>query len=315
MKIKLYTLLALAFTTAILAQNPEDKTTYLDSLFAETTFENHYYVKVIENHYKKQSSYKAKTYLKTGTLHSEAYFSDKDALSNAGVETIYYTNGNKKSQSNYEKSKPIGRFLSWYENGNRKVEGEHFIIEKADVQETVLKINQFWDSNNNQNVVDGNGYYDEIEKSNIASGKIKNGLRDSIWTGINNEHKFRFTETYENGLLKSGTSIDSKNISHNYKKVMQQPESEKGMKDFYTYVMKNFKIPEEESINGKVMVAFLIDENAKIVEAKIEKSLHPAVDDEALRIIHAYPNWKVAELRGVKIKAWLRLPISIQNGN
>ncbi|TRX22495.1 hypothetical protein FNW25_14400 [Flavobacterium franklandianum] len=88
-----------------------------------------------------------------------------------GQFVSFYENGNRKSIANYKKDRIYGDYYELYENGNKKLDGDY--IESKVKLETSLKINQFWNSKNIQEVIDGNGNYEEIKDGYFASGDKK----------------------------------------------------------------------------------------------------------------------------------------------
>lgn len=70
----------------------------------------------------------------------------------------------------------------------------------------------------------------------------------------------------------------------------------------YTYL----RYPEDcvlEGIQGRVLVDFIIDEKGRVGNVKVLRSLDPRLDEEAVRVISASPNWKPGKLRGNKVKS------------
>jgi periplasmic protein TonB len=62
-------------------------------------------------------------------------------------------------------------------------------------------------------------------------------------------------------------------------------------------------------IEGKVVVAFMVDENGKISDATIIESLHKLCDQEAIRLVKSMPAWTPGEKNGVKTTQKYTLPI------
>lgn len=90
---------------------------------------------------------------------------NKEGDTKEGETTYYYKNGRKKSVTNYVKGRVNGKDLEWYDNGNKKLEGE-YIEDKKKKRTAQHKINQFWDITGIQKVTDGNGEtytYTEVE--------------------------------------------------------------------------------------------------------------------------------------------------------
>ena len=58
----------------------------------------------------------------------------------------------------------------------------------------------------------------------------------------------------------------------------------------------------ENGIQGRVLVDFIIDENGKVKNVSVRKGVHESLDEEAVRVISASPNWKPGRLKGKKVK-------------
>ncbi|MGL5684086.1 MAG: energy transducer TonB [Marinifilaceae bacterium] len=57
------------------------------------------------------------------------------------------------------------------------------------------------------------------------------------------------------------------------------------------------------------MVSFIIDETGKVCNPKVERSVDPILDKEALRVISMMPNWKPGKQRGKPVKVSQIMPI------
>ena len=81
------------------------------------------------------------------------------------------------------------------------------------------------------------------------------------------------------------------------------------------WVYKYLKYPEQavrEGIQGKVLVNFVVDEKGKVTNVQVLKGVDPLLDDEALRVIKASPDWKPGLVRGQKVKAELSLYVEFR---
>lgn len=75
------------------------------------------------------------------------------------------------------------------------------------------------------------------------------------------------------------------------------PEFPGGTKSLVEYVVKNTRYPKEllsDSIEGRVIVQFVVDEEGKVCSPVVLRSLHPLMDAEALRIVRSMPRWEPA---------------------
>ena len=79
----------------------------------------------------------------------------------------------------------------------------------------------------------------------------------------------------------------------------------------YTYM----KYPQEavrDGIQGRVQVDFIIDESGKVRDVKVLKGADPLLDEEAVRIVSASPQWKPGRVRGQKVKSEMTLYIEFR---
>jgi hypothetical protein len=309
MKIK-SSLLLLFFATFCGAQTANDKVVFLDSLWIETTEGNHKYYRVIEGFAIQKPEYQVITYYKSGKIQMKGTLDDKYTQSRSGVFTGYYENGNRSSFKKFEKSFPIGDFYTWYDNGKLRSEGEYLPQAKGEpFGSAPVRIKQYWTKDGVQKVKDGSGYYKEMDLPISTSGKIVNGLKDSIWTGCDFKLKITFSEQYQNGELVSGESKDMGGILNKYSKVFVSPKPKNGLSHFYEYISKNFRRPTGET--GKLIVKFLVETDGSISHFEVLKSAGTKMDEEAKKVVSAYGSWDVGTLRGVKIPWSYSLPITI----
>ena len=69
----------------------------------------------------------------------------------------------------------------------------------------------------------------------------------------------------------------------------------------YTYL----RYPQDavdEGVQGRVLVDFVIDERGKVGHVKVARGVDPRLDDEAVRVVAASPDWKPGMFRGKKVK-------------
>ncbi|GAP72168.1 TonB protein [Candidatus Symbiothrix dinenymphae] len=88
-----------------------------------------------------------------------------------------------------------------------------------------------------------------------------------------------------------------------------------GERAMMKFIANNLKYPEEckeASIQGRVYIKFIIDESGKVICPRILKSLHPAADEEALRVVKIMPDWKPASNNDIPCKICYTLPITFK---
>lgn len=75
-----------------------------------------------------------------------------------------------------------------------------------------------------------------------------------------------------------------------------------GLPKLFKFVGKNLLYPQyaqENGIQGKVYVDFVIDTDGSIIDVKVAKGVEKHLDDEAIRIVNKMP--KMETLGGLKV--------------
>jgi len=291
-------------------QTKNDKIIYLDSLWNETTIQNYKYLRVIKEYTLDKKEYVVNDYYDSGKIQMIGKTTDSDKLIRTGQFAYYYKNGNREKIINYIKNKPVGITLELYENGGKKLEAEYIKEKKND--SSILIIKNYWDENNNQKVIDGNGIYEEHEKGFNNKGKIKNGFYDGLWEGYDKKIGYTFSENYENGKFISGVSIDSNKVEHKYNLLEIRPEPKKGINNFYHHIARTFKTPKVEGLKGKVFTTFVVETDGSVKDIKVLRDVGYGTGEEAVKVISSYKNWLPGEKRGIKVRCTFSLPINIE---
>jgi TonB family protein len=68
----------------------------------------------------------------------------------------------------------------------------------------------------------------------------------------------------------------------------------------------------DEGVQGRVLVDFVIDEKGKVGQVKVSRGVDPRLDDEAVRVIAASPDWKPGQVRGKKVKTALSVYVEFR---
>jgi TonB family protein len=93
----------------------------------------------------------------------------------------------------------------------------------------------------------------------------------------------------------------------------QMPEFQGGQSAMMAFIQKNLQYPAmavEDGIEGKVIVGFTINEQGAVTNTLVQKSVHPLLDKEAIRIIKSMPLWKPGKQNGKIVSCNYNLPIN-----
>ncbi|GAB4377284.1 MAG: energy transducer TonB [Salibacteraceae bacterium] len=95
--------------------------------------------------------------------------------------------------------------------------------------------------------------------------------------------------------------------------VEENAEFPGGEAALFKYLSENTKYPsiaKEAGIQGVVYVQFVIEADGSINPDLIEviRSVHPALDAEAVRVVKSMPKWKPGKQRGKPVRMYFKLP-------
>ncbi len=88
-----------------------------------------------------------------------------------------------------------------------------------------------------------------------------------------------------------------------------------GDRALYNFISKSVKYPvvaQENGIQGKVYVKFVVDEHGNASSAEILRGVDSSLDKEALRVINSLPKFKPGKQRGRPVKVYYNAVINFQ---
>ncbi len=88
------------------------------------------------------------------------------------------------------------------------------------------------------------------------------------------------------------------------------PGGELALRKFIANAIKYPVIAQENGIQGKVYVNFVVDKDGSVTNAKIARGVDPSLDKEALRVVNSLPKWKPGMQRGKPVRVSYTVPIS-----
>ena len=97
--------------------------------------------------------------------------------------------------------------------------------------------------------------------------------------------------------------------------ISPQPSFPGGSQALVDFLRENTKYPEQalkDSIEGRVVVAFVIDTDGSITKPEVVRGVHPLLDAEALRVVKLMPKWKPGSENGTPVKVRYNLPITFK---
>lgn len=95
--------------------------------------------------------------------------------------------------------------------------------------------------------------------------------------------------------------------------VEQIPEFPGGIVQFMKWLTRNLRYPpqaQEQKIQGKVVVSFIVNKDGSISSPTVVKSVDPMLDNEAMRVVKMMPRWKPGLEKGKPCRTMFAIPIN-----
>ena len=97
--------------------------------------------------------------------------------------------------------------------------------------------------------------------------------------------------------------------------VEEMPEPPGGMAGLMKYLARNIKYPaiaQENGIQGRVVVQFVVEKDGSIANPVVVKGVDPSLDKEAVRVISTMPKWKPGKQRGKAVRVKYTVPVTFR---
>lgn len=97
--------------------------------------------------------------------------------------------------------------------------------------------------------------------------------------------------------------------------VENMPEFPGGMSALMQFLGKNIKYPviaQENGVQGRVIVQFVVNKDGTIVDPVVVRSVDPYLDKEALRVVRTMPKWKPGMQRGKPVRVKYTVPVTFK---
>lgn len=210
----------------------------------------------------------------------------------------YYVNGTLQMTGFFKSFDPdmkTGPFKYYNKNGSLEMEG----VYKSDKKDGEWKD------------YDSTGILFSV--TNYESGKRNGKMIYYYSNGV-----VKRDESYKEGEFLDGKCFSSTGEEIEFFPYEEDPKYIGGMSAFSNFLGTSIVYPEKaekEGIQGRVLIGFVIDKNGEVIEEKVLKSVHPLLDQEALRVVKNMPNWIPGKIDGNPIKTRYQVPINFKLDN
>lgn len=153
-----------------------------------------------------------------------------------------------------------------------------------------------WD-NRDRRTVSENSFHDTDRISLTFTSKAKPVAVRFNDLGLNNKYLANYVYVFKKGQNESeifnGDDVD------------QQPSFPGGTNALNTFIASNLKysvVAQENGIQGRVIVKFIVEKDGSISNVEVDRSVDPGLDNEAMRVVKAMPKWIPGQINGKAVK-------------
>ena len=131
----------------------------------------------------------------------------------------------------------------------------------------------------------------------------------------NDKTKGKLSQQNNIAIVQPAISIDSTESSKIFDNADEEASFPGGIAACMKYIADNFRYPNIQgdcSIQGKIVVSFIVNEDGNLNDIKVKKSVYSDLDKEAVRVVKSMPKWNPAKQKGKAVKTRYTLPITIR---
>ena len=123
------------------------------------------------------------------------------------------------------------------------------------------------------------------------------------------------TEDYESGNFNSRQESPRTDGTRGFDVVEEMPQFPGGPSSLFEYLARNVKYPvtaEENGVQGRVIVTFVVERDGSLNDVKVVKSVDPSLDKEAQRVVRSMPHWIPGKKNGSPVRVKYTVPVTFR---
>jgi len=146
---------------------------------------------------------------------------------------------------------------------------------------------------------------DDLKETDTAVGKVNEdrGVDDIINAQVHTE------------VVVVEEKVEPVDDNRVFEAVEQDPQFPGGQTALLKYVADHIRYPstaQENGIQGKVIVQFVVTKTGSVGEVKVVRSKDPDLDKEAIRVVKSLPKFTPGRMNGNAVNVWYTLPITFR---
>lgn len=151
---------------------------------------------------------------------------------------------------------------------------------------------------------------DEEGNVTINGKKVKKVLLDGMEISFGDNNEVSVTANPENPM--EVKNIPDEPLFDAVEEMPKFPGGDAAMMEFLRNTVKYPEEAEENGIQGRVVVQFIIEKDGSISGAEVIKKVNEHLDAEALRVIGEMPKWTPGKQKGEAVRVKFTLPVTFR---
>lgn len=145
----------------------------------------------------------------------------------------------------------------------------------------------------------------DLDEKVAVGTKDQEGTKDRTDVAIRNDIAVNTNESEE-----------KKEVANKVFDVVEQMPSFPGGNDaLMKFLSDNVKYPvvaQENGVQGRVVVSFVVEKDGSITDVKVVRSVDPSLDKEAARVVKSMPHWIPGRQNGAAVRVKYNVPVSFR---
>lgn len=189
--------------------------------------------------------------------------------------------------------------LIWNNAGNSNSEKE--ISLQVSTNSDTSSVFQSFDSDK----LDAEEKHKEENDIDGTSVKKQQKIKNVDGEGVVNQQEIK-------DMDREGAISDQNRNNMTFDVVEQMPSFPGGQRGLMAFLSSHVVYPtiaQENGVQGRVVVGFVVEKNGSISKINIEHSVDPSLDKEAMRVVRAMPRWTPGKHNGEYVRVKYTVPI------
>lgn len=264
-------------------------TMYFNNSWEQSTKEEARYYRIINMDLSGDFMFHVTDYYLSGQVQMTGTYRSIRPDDREGTFTWFYANGQKQQECQYKNNQFHGLFQEWYENGQNKTR-----------------------QNFNENIPDGPWKTWRQDGTPQLDAQYSKGEKHGFFITHYANGQIARKDLYDQGKFIEGQCFTPDGQPTEYFPYVTLPSFNGGPAELRKFIQKELNYPkkaEKEGREATILILFTVDEKGQIQNPRIIHGDAADFNEEALRIVSAFPDWIPGEID--RIPAPLQMTVQI----